>query len=283
MNPWLVVLLVFVGLFVLMYVVAMIKRPGSRYKDKPEEQNPMEGKYVRFVADENEKENADGVRGHLEAIGVSNHQAGFYEKIIKRSLDLILSFGGLIVLSPIFAFISIWILIDDPGPVLFTQKRVGKDKQYFKLHKFRSMKMSTPHDKPTHMLENPEQYITRSGKFIRAHSLDELPQIWDIFIGNMSVIGPRPALWNQDWLTACRDEYCVNDIKPGLTGWAQINGRDELEISVKAKLDGEYKAHLGLKMDIKCFLGSIGVFKGDPSVVEGGTGEIKKHKKNRSE
>ena len=155
-----------------------------------------------------------------------------------------------------------------------------KDKQYFKLHKFRSMKMSTPHDKPTHMLKNPEQYITKSGRFIRAHSLDELPQIWDIFIGNMSVIGPRPGLWNQDWLTACRDEYGANDIKPGLTGWAQINGRDELEIPEKAKLDGEYAEALrtgnGLRMDIRCFLGSLHVFGKDDSVVEGGTGEMKK-------
>ena len=279
MNPWLAVVLFFVGVFLLLYIVAMIKRPGSRYKDKPEEQNPMQGKMVIFVENEKEKENADGKHGHLEAIGTNSHKAGFYERIVKRILDLILSFGGLVVLSPVFAFISLWILIDDPGPVLFTQKRVGKDKQYFKLHKFRSMKMSTPHDKPTHMLENPEQYITKSGKFIRAHSLDELPQIWDIFIGNMSVIGPRPALWNQDWLTACRDEYKANDIKPGLTGWAQINGRDELEIPVKAKLDGEYKANLGMKMDIKCFLGSLHVFKSDDSVVEGGTGEMKKHKK----
>lgn len=277
MNPWLVVLLVLSGLFLLMYAVSMIKRSGSRYKNEPEEQNPMEGKIVRFVEDESEKENADGMRGHLEAIGVTDHNPSFYERAVKRILDLILSFGGLIVLSPVFAFISIWILIDDPGPVLFKQKRIGKNKQYFALHKFRSMKMSTPHDKPTHMLENPEQYITRSGKFIRAHSLDELPQIWDIFIGNMSVIGPRPGLWNQDWLTACRDEYGANDIKPGLTGWAQINGRDELEIPVKARYDGEYAKNLGLKMDIKCFLGSLHVFGKDDSVVEGGTGEIKKH------
>ncbi len=144
----------------------------------------------------------------------------------------------------------------------------------FKLHKFRSMKMSTPHDKPTHMLENPEQYITRSGKFIRAHSLDELPQIWDIFIGNMSVIGPRPALWNQDWLTSERDKWGANDIKPGLTGWAQINGRDELEIPVKAKLDGEYTKKLSFGMDVKCFLGSLHVFGKDDSVVEGGTSKI---------
>lgn len=252
-------------------VIGAIKKPSSVYKDKPEEQNPMQGKKVRFVADDNEKENADGVRGHLEAIGNTNHKAGIYEKYIKRCLDIILSFGGLVVLSPIFLFLSLWIVIDDPGPVLFTQKRIGKDKQYFKLHKFRSMKMSTPHDKPTHMLENPEQYITKSGKFLRSHSLDELPQIWDIFIGNMSVIGPRPGLWNQDLLTAERDKYGANDITPGLTGWAQINGRDELEIPVKAKLDGEYTSHLSLYFDIKCFLGSLGVFIGDKSVVEGGT------------
>lgn len=277
MNPFLWALLILAGLFVVMYIVAMIKRPSSRYKNQPEEQNPMEGKKVRFVENENEPENADGMRGHLETIGVTEHLPSFYERIVKRILDLVLSFGGLVVLSPVFAVLSIWILIDDPGPVLFKQKRIGKDKQYFALHKFRSMKMSTPHDKPTHMLENPDQYITRSGRFIRAHSLDELPQIWDIFIGNMSVIGPRPGLWNQDWLTACRDEYDANDIKPGLTGYAQINGRDELEIHIKAKLDGEYKTHLGLKMDCKCFLGSLHVFGKDDSVVEGGTGEI--HKK----
>lgn len=139
------------------------------------------------------------------------------------------------------------------------------------------MKVSTPKSVPTHMLDNPEQYITKSGHFIRAHSLDELPQIWDIFVGNMSVIGTRPGLWNQDLLTAERDKYGANYIKPGLTGWAQINGRDELEISVKAKLDGEYTKNLSLKMDIKCFLGSLHVFGKDDSVVEGGTGEMKKH------
>ena len=265
----------------IMALIAIIKKPSTIYKNKPEEKNPMEGKLVRFVANELEKENADGVRGHLEAVGESNHKAGFYEKVVKRILDAILSFGGLVILSPVFLFLSLWILIDDPGPVLFTQKRLGKDKQYFKLHKFRSMKMSTPHDKPTHMLENPEQYITKSGKFIRAHSLDELPQIWDIFIGNMSVIGPRPGLWNQDLLAAERDKYGANDIKPGLTGWAQINGRDELEIPVKAKLDGEYVKKLGFKMDLKCFLGSVGVFKGDSSVVEGGTGELHKREEKQ--
>lgn len=259
-----------------MAALGFIKKPSSIYRNKPEEKNPMEGKKVKFVEDSSEKENADGVCGHLEAIGNSNHKAGVYEKYIKRCLDIVLSFCGLVVLSPVLLGISLAIVIDDPGPVLFTQKRIGRDKQYFKLHKFRSMKMSTPHDRPTHMLENPEQYITKVGKFIRAHSLDELPQIWDIFIGNMSVIGPRPALWNQDLLTAERDKYGANDIKPGLTGWAQINGRDELEIPVKAKLDGEYAGRLGFQMDVKCFLGSLGVFAGDKSVVEGGTGEMKK-------
>lgn len=269
-----VVLIIVAVVILVMAVFAIVKKLESVYKNKPEERNPMEGKKVRFVENETEKENADGYRGHLEAVGDVELHPGFYEKIIKRIIDIILSFFGLVLLSPVFLVISLWIIIDDPGPVLFTQKRVGRNKQFFKLHKFRSMKMSTPNNIPTHMLENPEQYITRSGRFIRLHSIDELPQIWDIFIGNMSVIGPRPALWNQDWLTACRDEYGANDIKPGLTGWAQINGRDELEIPVKAKLDGEYKAKLGLKMDFKCFLGSVGVFAKDESVVEGGTGEM---------
>ncbi len=260
-----------------MAVVGLIKKPGSVYKDKPEEWNPMEGKKVKFVENADEPANADGVCGHLEAVGVTTHKASVYEKYVKRLIDIVLSFGGLVVLSPVFLVLALWIVIDDPGPVLFTQKRIGKDKQYFKLHKFRSMKCATPKNVPTHMLDNPEQYITESGRFIRAHSLDELPQIWDIFIGNMSVIGPRPGLWNQDLLTAERDKYGANDIKPGLTGWAQINGRDELEIPVKAKFDGEYAKNLGLKMDIKCFLGSLHVFGKDDSVVEGGTGEMKKH------
>ena len=262
--------------FMLMVILALAKKGGSVYKNEPGQRNPLEGKKAVFVENENEPENADGVRGHLEAVGDSQHKAGVYEKNIKRMLDIILSFGGLVVLSPVFLVLAVAIYIDDPGPVLFTQKRMGKNKEYFKLHKFRSMKMCTPHDKPTHMLENPEQYITKVGKFIRAHSLDELPQIWDIFIGNMSVIGPRPGLWNQDSLTAERDKYGANDVKPGLTGWAQINGRDELEIPEKAKLDGEYVEKLSLGMDIKCFLGSIGVFAKDDSVVEGGTGEMAK-------
>lgn len=258
-------------------IAAKKKKSGSIYKNDESEQNPMEGKKVRFVEDEKEPANADGVCGHLEAIGESNINESFYEKYVKRGLDVALSFGGLVVLSPVLLGLSAAIYIDDPGPILFTQKRIGKDKQYFKLHKFRSMKMSTPHDKPTHMLENPEQYITKVGKFIRAHSLDELPQIWDIFIGNMSVIGPRPALWNQDLLVAERDKYGANDVKPGLTGWAQINGRDAIEIPDKARLDGVYVKKRGLALDIKCFFGTfMSVLKSD-GVVEGGTGELHKN------
>ena len=231
-------------------ILAKVKKTSSVYEDVPKEKNPMEGKKVIFIKDNHDKENADGVKGHLEAVGDSDYRAKVYDKYIKRIIDIILSFGGLIVLAPVFAIIALAIVIEDPGPVLFSQKRIGQNKKYFKLHKFRSMKVSTPHDVPTHMLENPEQYITKVGKFIRAHSLDELPQIWDIFIGNMSVIGPRPALWNQDVLTAERDKYGANDVKPGLTGWAQINGRDELEIPVKAKLDGEYVQKESLLFDI---------------------------------
>lgn len=263
--------------FIGMGIVAKKKRKDSVYENDSEQKNPLEGKKVIFVQNENEPENADGVRGHLEAVGTSDYHPGFYDKYGKRTMDIVLSGMGLIVLSPLLLGISIAIKIDDPGPVLFTQKRMGQNKKYFKLHKFRSMKMCTPHDVPTHMLDNPDQYITKVGKFIRAHSLDELPQIWDIFVGNMSVIGPRPGLWNQDILTAERDKYGANDVKPGLTGWAQINGRDELEIPDKAKLDGEYVQKMGLAMDVKVFLGSLHVFGKDDSVVEGGTGEMKKN------
>lgn len=262
--------------FLALNIIGGKKKKDSVYANEPKEKNPLEGYKVTFVKDDNDLENADGVRGHLEAAGKADYRPGIYEKYIKRAMDVVLSFGGLVVLSPLYIGISAAIIIDDPGPVFFTQKRLGQNKKYFKLHKFRSMKMSTPHDVPTHMLENPEQYITRVGKFLRAHSLDELPQIWDIFIGNMSIIGPRPGLWNQDVLTAERDKYYANDVKPGLTGWAQINGRDELEIPVKAKLDGEYVRKMGPVMDAKCFLGSVGVFAHDDSVVEGGTGEMLK-------
>lgn len=160
--------LIFIGL----KVVAGRKKGDSVYKNEPEQRNPMAGKKVVFIADENDKENADGVKGHLESVGVSDYHPGIYDRYIKRAIDIVLSFGGLVLLSPVYAIIALAIFIDDPGPVLFTQKRIGKNKEYFKLHKFRSMKMSTPHDVPTHMLDNPDQYIMRVGKFLRAHSLD---------------------------------------------------------------------------------------------------------------
>lgn len=203
-----------------------------------------------------------------------------YKHFFKRLIDIILSFIGGIVLLPVFLIIAIAIVIDDPGPVFFKQKRVGKNKKLFWLHKFRSMKVKTP-DIPTHLLTNPEQYITRVGKFLRKTSLDELPQVYDILFGKMSIIGPRPALWNQDDLIAERDKYGANDVKPGLTGWAQINGRDELEIPVKAALDGEYIEKMSFLFDCKCFFGTItSVLKSD-GVVEGGTGELKKQEEEK--
>jgi sugar transferase len=209
-----------------------------------------------------------------------------YKHVIKRLIDLVLSSIAIIVLAIPMLIIAVAIKIDDPGPVLFKQLRVGKKKNgeitYFKIWKFRSMKMSTPHDIPTHLLENPEQYITRVGRFIRKTSLDELPQIYQVFSSKLSVVGPRPALWSQEDLIAEREKYGANDIKPGITGWAQINGRDELEIDVKARFDGEYAAALnagkfkGFAMDVRCFFGTIvKVLKSD-GVVEGGTGEMKK-------
>ena len=208
-----------------------------------------------------------------------------YEAVVKRGLDLVLSFLGLVILSPLFLVLSLMVVIDDPGPVFFTQKRIGINKSYFKLHKFRSMKMCTPHDTPTHLLENPAQYITKIGGFLRKSSLDELPQIWDIFTGKLSIVGPRPALWNQDDLIAERDRYGANFVKPGLTGWAQINGRDELEIPVKARLDGDYVTELkkggfkAFKMDLKCFFGTFKSVAGAEGIVEGGTGAMERHGK----
>ncbi|MCB6608396.1 sugar transferase [[Clostridium] symbiosum] len=199
-----------------------------------------------------------------------------YKKYIKRFLDICLSVLGLIILSPLFLLLMIAIKMDSKGPILFRQKRVGIHKTYFNILKFRTMKVDTPKDTPTHMLADPEQYITRVGRFLRKTSLDELPQIINILKGDMSIVGPRPALWNQFDLIAERDKYGANDVMPGLTGWAQINGRDELEIPVKAKMDGEYVKRLGVRMDCVCLLGTVlSVLKGD-GVVEGGTGEIKK-------
>ena len=216
-----------------------------------------------------------------------------YKHVVKRIIDIILSGIAIVVTAIPMLVIALAIKIDDPGPVLFKQRRVGQKKNgeitYFMIWKFRSMKMCTPHDTPTHLLENPEQYITRVGRFIRKTSLDELPQIYQVFNSKLSIIGPRPALWSQDDLVAEREKYGANDIKPGITGWAQINGRDELEIDVKSKFDGEYAAALnagkfkGFAMDVKCFFGTIvSVLKSD-GVVEGGTGEMKKHEEEQAE
>ena len=286
--------------FGVLALVGFIKKPGSVYTDEPDEQNPFQNQRVRFVESEDDEINADGVRGHLEVVtrstagesseGRETRRRGVYERFIKRGLDIVLSGAGLIILSPVYLLVGLAVWIDDPGPVLFTQKRVGKNKQFFRLHKFRSMKMDTPHDVPTHELRNPEQYITRVGKVLRRGSLDELPQIWDIWLGNMSVIGPRPALWNQDKLTALRDHISTDDREdggdggdgeqdidansctPGLTGLAQIKGRDELSLEDKAALDREYVSSISFLMDLKCFIGTVwSVLKHD-GVVEGGTG-----------
>lgn len=199
-----------------------------------------------------------------------------YKRFGKRLIDIILSACGIVVLSWLLLILVIAIKLDSQGPVLFKQKRVGLNKTHFNILKFRTMRIDTPKDTPTHLLENPDQWITKVGGFLRKTSLDELPQIFNIFVGQMSIIGPRPALWNQYDLIEERDKYGANDVLPGLTGWAQINGRDELEIPVKAKLDGEYVQRMSLGFDIKCFLGTItSVLKHD-GVVEGGTGAMEK-------
>ncbi|MGM9584919.1 MAG: sugar transferase [Faecousia sp.] len=202
-----------------------------------------------------------------------------YQKYGKRFLDLLLSACAIVVLSPVYLLVSVAIKLDDPGPVFFRQKRVGIHKTHFRILKFRTMKMDTPRDVPTHLLEKPEQYITRVGRVLRKTSLDELPQIFQIFTGKMSIIGPRPALWNQFDLIAERDKYGANDVRPGLTGWAQINGRDELPIDVKARFDGEYVQKLSFLFDCKCFFGTITSVLKSEGVVEGGTGQLEKEKK----
>ena len=209
-----------------------------------------------------------------------------YRYVIKRLIDIILSLIGIILLAIPMLIVAIAIKIDDPGPVLFKQKRIGKNKNgkvtYFTIWKYRSMKMSTPHDTPTHLLKNPEQYITRVGKFIRKTSMDELPQIYQVFTGKLTCVGPRPGLWNQTDLWEEREKYGANDVKPGITGWAQINGRDELEIPVKAKFDGEYASAIkkgrfkGFAMDMRCIFGTFFSVLRSDGVVEGGTGELKK-------
>ena len=197
-----------------------------------------------------------------------------YSKYGKRTIDFVLSFAGIIILSPLLIVLMVLIKVTSPGPIFFKQKRVGIHKSYFNILKFRTMRIDTPKDMPTHLLENPDQYITSVGKFLRKTSLDELPQLFNIFKGEMAIVGPRPALWNQYDLIELRDVYGANDVLPGLTGWAQVNGRDELEIDVKAKLDGEYCENLSFLFDVKCFLMTIfSVLKHD-GVVEGGTGSI---------
>ena len=199
-----------------------------------------------------------------------------YRSYIKRLLAIVLSLAGILLLGWLFIGLSIAIKLDSPGPVLFRQKRVGLGKSHFYILKFRTMRTDTPRDMPTHLLADPDRYITRVGKFLRKTSLDELPQLFNILLGDMAVIGPRPALWNQFDLIAERDKYGANDIRPGLTGWAQINGRDELEIDVKARLDGEYVENLSFLFDVKCFLGTITAVLRSDGVVEGGTGSMKK-------
>jgi O-antigen biosynthesis protein WbqP len=194
---------------------------------------------------------------------------------LKRVLDIAFCLMALLLTWPVFVLIALVIKASSPGPVLFRQKRVGQGKRLFDIYKFRTMRSDTPQDIPTHLLQNPEAFITPIGKLLRKTSLDEIPQIFNIIKGEMSIIGPRPALWNQDDLVAERDKYGVNDLVPGLTGWAQINGRDELSIPVKAQLDGEYAKRFGLRMDLKCFFGTIkSVLKSD-GVVEGGTETLK--------
>ena len=203
-----------------------------------------------------------------------------YKRFGKRALDILLSGLGLVLLSPLFLIISIAIKVEDPGPVFFRQKRVGIHKTYFNIVKFRSMRQDTPHDMPTHLLNDPQRWITKTGRFLRKTSLDELPQIAQIFTGKMSIIGPRPALWNQYDLIEERDKYGANDITPGLTGWAQVNGRDELEIEEKARLDGEYAQNISFGMDMKIFWMTVkNVLRGS-GVVEGGPKEMKKESKS---
>lgn len=204
-----------------------------------------------------------------------------YQKFGKRLLDILLSGCILICLSWLYLLIAVAIVLDDPGPVFFRQKRVGIHKSHFVILKFRTMKMDTPKDTPTHLLDNPQQYITRVGHFLRLTSLDELPQIMQIFTGKMSFVGPRPALWNQFDLIEERDKYGANDVMPGLTGWAQINGRDELPIDVKARFDGEYAKKQSFLFDCRCFFGTFLSVLRHEGVVEGGTGQLEKEKNQK--
>ena len=267
-----IIAIIIVAVFVIMKIVAAIRSEKSNINDDNPYLHPDKADVL-----------PEDMRPYIDKMPTNEGlPSNAYEKFFKRLGDVILSFCGLVILSPVFLILSLAVVIDDPGPVFFTQKRVGKNKTFFALHKFRSMKMSTPHDMPTHMLANPDQYITKVGKFLRRTSLDELPQIWDIFRGKMSIIGPRPALWNQADLVAEREKYCANDAVPGLTGLAQITGRDELEIDTKAMRDGQYVEILhksswsGFVADIKIFFGTIFSVLKHEGIVEGGTGQIVK-------
>ena len=217
-----------------------------------------------------ERPNRAGLQGHSKKRSVYR----LYKRYMKRMISVLLSVLGLIFLGWLLILLSIAVKLDSPGPVFFRQKRVGKDKKYFYILKFRTMRIDTPKDVPTHLLENPEQYITRMGKFLRKTSLDELPQLFNILKGDMAVIGPRPALWNQYDLIAERDRYGANDVRPGLSGWAQINGRDTLEIPDKARYDGEYVRRMSFGFDLRCFLATFGVVLSNSGVIEGGTGTL---------
>lgn len=197
---------------------------------------------------------------------------------IKRGVDFLSALLAIIILSPVLLLLAAAIKLESAGPVFFKQKRIGIHKKYFMIYKFRTMQTDTPKDVPTHLLDNPEQYITKLGHFLRKTSLDELPQLINILRGDMAIVGPRPALWNQDDLIKERDKYGANDVLPGLTGWAQINGRDELEIPVKAKLDGEYVRKMSFFFDLKCLFGTLFCVLRSDGVVEGGTGSLIKEK-----
>lgn len=257
------------------------RRPPQRPRTPNSQNRPPQTHRVAGSGADGGEERGEGGGGDCE------ERVRMYLKI-KKVMDSFLAAVGLIILSPLFCVLIIWIKLDSKGPVLFKQKRIGIHKKPFHILKFRTMRIDTPKDMPTHMLADPEQYITKAGHFLRKTSLDELPQIINILVGDMSIIGPRPALWNQYDLIAERDKYGANDVLPGLTGWAQINGRDELEIPVKAKLDGEYVAKLrkgslsGFLMDIRCFFGTIVSVLRSDGVVEGGTGEMKKQREKKA-
>ena len=201
-----------------------------------------------------------------------------YNNFFKRVLDIVLSFIGIVFAAIPMLIVAVIIKLDSPGPVFFRQKRVGKNKKYFTIIKFRSMPITAPHDMPTHQLENPESMLSGFQRFERRMSIDELPQLFNILIGNMSIIGPRPALWNQEDLIAERDKYGANGVRPGLTGLAQISGRDEIAIPVKARLDGEYIEKMNFGFDCKCFFGTVAAVLKHEGVVEGGTGELERKK-----